>query len=94
MFQQRPLLLPFLALAVGLTVTDRTGYQLPVYVPAAVLLCLLLSALIWRRTLFVTCIPLFFFVLGLCALSPWKTPTHHQVPSVPFPRLLRLHCRE
>jgi competence protein ComEC len=75
MFQQRPLLLPFLALAVGLTVTDRTGYHLPVYVPAAALLCLLLSALIRRRTLFVTCIPLFFFVLGLCALSPWKTPT-------------------
>lgn len=72
--QQRPLLLPFLALAVGLTITDQTGFQLPLYVPAAFLLCLVLSALIRRRTLFEISVPLFFLLLGLCALSPWKTP--------------------
>jgi len=74
MLQQRPLLLPFLALAVGLTVTDQTGYHLPLSAVAAALLCLVLSALVRRRTLFETCIPLFFFVLGLYLLSPWKTP--------------------
>ena len=74
MLQERPLLLPFLALAVGLSVTDQTGYHLPLYAVAAALFCLVLSALIRRRGLFVICIPLFFFVLGLYALSPWKTP--------------------
>jgi prepilin signal peptidase PulO-like enzyme (type II secretory pathway) len=75
MLQQRPLLLPFLALAVGLTITDQTGYHIPLYVVAAALLCLVLSALIRQRAPFTICVHLFFFVLGLCALSPWKTPT-------------------
>src|ERR1039457_881344 len=74
MIQQRPLLLPFLALAVGLIVTDQTGFHLPLYALAAALMCLVLSALIRRRTLFVICVTLFFLVLGLCALYPWKTP--------------------
>jgi competence protein ComEC len=74
MLQQRPLLIPFLVMVVGLTVEDQTGYQLPLYVLTTALLCLVLSAFIRRRTLFDICVPLFFFVLGLCALSPWKTP--------------------
>jgi hypothetical protein len=74
MFQQRPLLLPFLALAVGLTVTDQTGYHVPLYAVAVFLLCLVLSALIRQRTLFAICTPLFFLTLGLSALAPWKTP--------------------
>lgn len=72
MLQQRPLLLPFLALAAGLAISDQTGWLLPGPVPAVALLCLLLSALLLRRTLFTVCVPLFFFVFGLCALSPWK----------------------
>ena len=74
MLQQRPLLLPFLALAVGLTVTDQTGIGLPLYTVAAALLCLVLSAVIRQGTLFLVCVPLFFFVLGLYALSPWENP--------------------
>ena len=74
MLDQRPLLLPFLALAAGLTVTDQTGYHLPLYVLAAALACLVLSAQIRRGPLFATCISLTFFALGLCALSPWKNP--------------------
>ena len=74
MIQQRPLLLPFVAMAAGLAVTDQTGYHLPVSAVAAALLCLLLSALVRSRTIFEICVPLFFFVLGLYALSPWKNP--------------------
>jgi competence protein ComEC len=74
MFQQRPLLLPFLAMAAGLTITDQTGFHLQLYAVAASLMCLALTALIRQRTLFVICVPLFFFVLGLYALSPWKNP--------------------
>jgi competence protein ComEC len=78
MIQQRPLLLPFLALAAGLTVTDQTGFYLPLYAVPGVLACLVLSALPRRPILFAVCVPLSFLVLGLCALSPWKTPV---VPS-------------
>ncbi|MBK5276950.1 MAG: DNA internalization-related competence protein ComEC/Rec2 [Desulfuromonadales bacterium] len=74
--QERPLLLPFLALAVGLTVADQTGFRMPLYGVAAFLACLILSCLTRRRTLFVVCVALFFFALGLCALSPWKTPQY------------------
>lgn len=72
--QQRPLLIPFLMMAVGLTVADQTGYQLPLTAVAAALLCLVLSALVRQRILFQICLPLFFFTLGLSTLSPWKTP--------------------
>jgi len=74
MLQQRPLLLPFLSLAFGLVITDQTGYQLPLPAVSAALLCLVLSALIRRGTLFNICVPLFFFTFGLYALSPWQTP--------------------
>lgn len=74
MFQQRPLLIPFLVMAVGLSITDQTGYLLPLYALAAALFCLILSALIRQGTLFSICLSLFFLVLGLCALSPWKLP--------------------
>ncbi len=72
--QERPLLLPFLAMAVGLAITDQTGFQMPLYGVAATLFCLVLSCLTTRRILFFCCVPLFFFTLGLCALSPWTTP--------------------
>ena len=75
MIQQRPLLLPFVAMAAALVITDQTGYQLPLSAVAAALLCLLLSALIRTRTFLEICVPLFFFALGLNALSPWKTST-------------------
>jgi hypothetical protein len=74
MIKQRPLLLPFVAMAAGLAVTDQTGYHLPVSAVAAALLCLLLSAQVRSRTILEIGVPLFFFVLGLYALSPWKTP--------------------
>ena len=72
--QQRPLLIPFLVMAVGLSVADQTGYHLPLSVVAAALLCLVLSALVRQRIIFQICLPLFFFTLGLSALSPWKNP--------------------
>jgi hypothetical protein len=74
MFQQLPLLLPFLAMAVGLTVTDQTGYHVLLYVVGAALICLVLSAMIRQRTPFVLCTFQFFLTLGLSALTPWKTP--------------------
>jgi len=84
MLDRRPLLLPFLALAAGLTVTDQTGFHLPLYAIPAVLACLFLSSLTRRRILFAVCVPLSFLVLGLSALSPWKTPA---VPSDSIRRL-------
>jgi competence protein ComEC len=75
MLQQRPLLLPFLAMAAGLTVTDLTGYHLSLYFLAASLPCLFISAFIRHRSPFVICTSLFFLALGLCALAPWKSST-------------------
>jgi competence protein ComEC len=74
MLQHWPLLLPFLAMAAGLVISDQTGLQLPLSAMAAAMLCLALSCLPCRRTIFSFCVPLFFFVWGLSALSFWKTP--------------------
>lgn len=73
MIRERPLLIPFLALAAGLVIADRSGFLAPVSLPAAILCCLIASCLINSRSTFTVCLPLFFFCWGLSALSPWKT---------------------
>lgn len=75
MLQERPLLLPFMAMATGLVVCDQTGFQLPSSSLAALLVCLAASSLIKWRLPFLICISLFFCAWGLCALTPWKSPT-------------------
>jgi competence protein ComEC len=74
--RERPLLLPFLAMAAGLVVTDQTGFQMPTSGLAAILSCLALSCLPSRRPFFIVCLTLSFFVLGTSALSPWKNPSY------------------
>ncbi|RII31271.1 MAG: DNA internalization-related competence protein ComEC/Rec2 [Geobacter sp.] len=74
MLRQRPLLIPFLALAAGLTVADVTSFLLPLPVVAAVLFCLALSAFIRNRLPLDLFTFLFFFLWGLYALTPWKSP--------------------
>ena len=74
MLQERPFLIPLLAMASGLVIADQSGFCVPVSVPAALLLCLALSCLIRNRTPFIICCALFFLAWGLSALTPWKTP--------------------
>lgn len=75
MLRQRPLLIPFLALAAGLTIADVTSFLLPLPVVAAVLSCLVLSAFIRNRLPLDLFTFLFFFLWGLYALTPWKSPS-------------------
>jgi competence protein ComEC len=74
MHQERPFLLPFLVMVVGLVISDQAGFSLPYSSLAAAFACLVISSLIKSRPVFVICTALFFFVWGLCALSPWKSP--------------------
>ena len=74
MLRQRPLLIPFLALAAGLTVADVSSFLLPLPVAAAALCCLALSVCIRNRLPLDLLTFLFFFAWGLYALTPWKSP--------------------
>lgn len=74
MLQHRPLLLPFLSMAVGLIASDQTGFLLPYSSLAAILGCLIISSMIRWRPPFVICTALFFCAWGACALTPWKSP--------------------
>ncbi len=74
MLQERPLLLPFLAMATGLVISDQSGFLLPYSALAATFVCLVLSSLIRWRPPFVICTALFFCVWGFCALTSWESP--------------------
>jgi competence protein ComEC len=71
-----PLLLPLLALATGLVAADQTGLRLPGFAAVAILLCLAVSCMVRRQALFVVCVPLCFFALGLSTLTHWKAVTY------------------
>ena len=68
------MLLPFLSMAVGLVISDQTGFFLPYSTLAVVFICLVMSSLIKQRLAFTMCVVLFFCAWGLCALNPWKSP--------------------
>ena len=74
MLLERPLLIPFLALAAGLTIADISSFLLPFPVVAALLCCLVLSCFI-RNSIPLNILTFtFFFLWGLYALTPWKSP--------------------
>src|SRR5476651_2427555 len=72
MERERPLLNPFLALAVGLYVSDYSGIVLPISSVAIVFCCLLLSCCVRNRIPFAVVSFLFFLIWGMYALNPWK----------------------
>jgi competence protein ComEC len=74
MRQQRPLLIPFLAMAAGLTLADLGGYLLPFSILAAAFSCLLLSCLIRNGLPLFCSTAIFFFIWGMYALTPWNAP--------------------
>ncbi|MBT1071682.1 DNA internalization-related competence protein ComEC/Rec2 [Pelotalea chapellei] len=75
MFNERPLLIPFVAFASGIYVSDLLGLLLSLKSIAAVFGCLLLACYIRHSFPLHLLSFLFFFVYGLHALTPWKTPS-------------------
>ncbi len=74
MTSQWPLLIPFVSMVAGLTVSVQTGILCPLHILAAGFVCLLLSVFQRNGVIFSACVALFFFLWGLYALSPWLTP--------------------
>ncbi len=74
MLRERPLLVPLLALAAGLTGADLSGTLVPFPFAIAALCCLLLSCFIRNSLPVAVCTFVFFLVWGLYALTPWKSP--------------------
>jgi competence protein ComEC len=74
MFSQWPLLIPFVSMAAGLTISAMTGSFCPFSVPVAGFICLLLGAFLRSRVIFSGCVSLFFFLWGCYALTPWLIP--------------------
>lgn len=71
---QRPLLIPLLAMVIGLILNDQTGFTVPLSLVIASGVVLFLSSFIASRTFFSFFVYLFFFVWGCHALSYWKQP--------------------
>lgn len=74
MLRQWPLLIPFVSMATGLSVSLLTGQTCQIQVLAACFICLLLSLFHRDQRIIAFCMPLFFFIWGLCALTPWLSP--------------------
>lgn len=74
MFSQWPLLIPFVSMAVGLTLSAQREIFCSPTVLAAGFATLLLSSCIRGRLIFSIAVPLFFFIFGFYALSPWLIP--------------------
>lgn len=74
MFSQWPLLIPFVSMAAGLTLSAQTGRFCPLTLLAAGFACLLLASFHRNKQLFSACAALFFFLWGLQALSLWLIP--------------------
>lgn len=84
MLHERPFLLPFLAMAAGLVVSDLSGFILAPFYLISLLLCILLSALIQPRSPFTVSTMLLFFCWGLSSLLPWSQPALSQKGIVRF----------
>ncbi|HEY4745873.1 MAG TPA: DNA internalization-related competence protein ComEC/Rec2 [Desulfuromonadaceae bacterium] len=74
MLRERPLLIPLSALVAGLSLSDVGGMRLPLSAVVAALCCLALSCLLRGRLVVGVFTALFFFIWGVYALTPWKTP--------------------
>lgn len=84
MLHERPFLLPFLAMAAGLVVSDLSGFILAQFYLIPLLLCIILSALIQPRSPFTVSTMLLFFCWGLSSLLPWSQPALSQKGIVRF----------
>jgi len=74
MLRQWPLLIPFVSMATGLSVSLLTDQTCPIRVLAACFICLLLSLFLRDQRILAFCMVLFFFFWGLYALDPWFFP--------------------
>lgn len=76
MLRQWPLLIPFVSMAAGLSVSLFTNQTCSILVLAACFICLLLSLFHRDQRIIAACVILFFFVWGLYALTPWFSPVN------------------
>lgn len=75
MSSQWPLLIPFVSMAIGLTLSAQAGIFCSEAILASGFVCLLISSLNSGRRIFSLSVPLFFFLFGLYALTPWLVPS-------------------
>lgn len=76
MIHQRPLLIPVLAMVLGLVVNDQTGFTVPFMLVVASGVALFLSSFIVSRIPFIIFLFLFFALWGCHALSVWTNPAY------------------
>lgn len=74
MSSQWPLLIPFVSMAAGLTLSAQNEIFCSPAGVAAGFACLLVSSCLRGRLIFSIAVPLFFFLFGLYALTPWLMP--------------------
>lgn len=72
---QWPLLIPFVSMVAGLTLSAGTGMFCSLLTLAAGFVCLLLASFHRDKYVFSAGMALFFFLWGLFALSPWLNPS-------------------
>jgi len=72
--EERPLLIPCLALSAGIALADMYAPSLPLSAVAAVFFCLVISCFIRNRLPLDICVFLFFFSWGLFVLPLWTKP--------------------
>ncbi len=72
-----PLLLPFLMMALGLSLTALFGFPVAISSLFSLLVCLLLASFHSGSTPFTVCTALFFLWWGLSALNPWLFPVQN-----------------
>lgn len=82
--EERPLLIPCLALSGGIVLADVYTLALPVTAVTAVFCCLLLSSLVRNRLVMDACIFLFFLFWGIFTLPLWTKPplSPHAIQSI------------
>jgi competence protein ComEC len=69
-----PLLIPFLFMTAGMTLSVHGGIFCDLTTVVAIFSCLLLSCFLQYPGFFSACTALFFFFWGLFALQPWLSP--------------------
>jgi len=72
--RKHPLLMPFLAMSVGLYLSDVFSIILPLNFVVSVFCCLLLAMCVRSNIPFNVLTAAFFVMWGLFALTPWKKP--------------------